>query len=166
MTSRAELIEKIGTMGLPIIMTGIWFGARFPPRFAAHYSVPNRFLLNWSRLASRDPAYSLYIPLIEPSGDDAIYAFSAGVYLERYFDDRAPTIIGPYFNQLTAFIFADMADSGIEDDAIEAAASLEFPYVEEYLAYCSDSGAGNSLVVRRRFVDLVGSLERARLGKQ
>lgn len=161
--TQAEIVVYIRALGLPEVMVEIWSGRGLPDGFSRHFHAPARFMNRWERLARLDSRYLDYIPLLEPE-DDAVYAFSANdhVYLERYFDDREPTLIGRRFNQMLSFIFVGLADSGLEELAIEASVSLGFPYIEQFSSFCRDPGPGNSLETRQRFVELIGSLESRR----
>lgn len=158
--TQAEIFAYIRALGLPEVMIEIWDGRGLPPGFLRHFHAPSRFMNGWERLATLDPRYMDYVPLLEPE-DDAVYAYNSNeqVYLERYFDDREPTLIGRHFNQMISFIFVNLADSGLEDLAIEASVSLGFPYIEQFALFCRNPGPGNSLETRQRFVELIGGLD-------
>jgi len=86
---------------------------------------------------------------------ECIYAFNAtsGEYVEHYYEENQPTIIGKSYQQLVAWLFVDLGYAGLADLAIEVAPMFEFKHTQGLLDFLEIDDDQPLELAKERFVN-------------
>ena len=147
---RARALEEMRSLNLPPAFVALWEGVG-PSRFLIQYRAPHAFFRH-----AGDPRFASYVPLLEMNRE-VLYAYdkSDGVYVEHYYEDPQPTVIGSGYQQLLAWLLVDLGYAGLEEVAAEVAPLLGFEHARRLSSFLieEDDNLSSELVAKRRFIE-------------
>ena len=150
--SANEALVHLKKLNLPPVFADLWEG-KGPARFRRQFSLPVRFFKVKGELRDAIPQIDRYIPILERNRE-AIYAYdtNSGEFVEYYYGDSAPTLIGQRYQQFIGWLFADLGIAGLESVVEEVSADFDFKYLTDLKNFLREEDEMHTNDAKRRFV--------------
>jgi len=146
---------ELRELGLPDVFLAIAAGTA-PIEVSASCLPIGEFLAMQPDLSRRFPPAASYVPLWVLNAFGVIaFDLQRRAYVQYYIGDSDDKIIARDYEELCAFLFLELIDSGLWDELDELAPLFRFPHVAELKAYCERNPGGTADEVARNFVRII-----------
>ena len=138
------LIERT----LPPVWADLWAGRETSRTFwICSFAKPRNFLLDPAGLVDGVPGLAGLCPLIEKNGEAIIGWLPDGRFVQFYYEDgkqgdAAIEVLGRNYQEFVLSVLLGLEYSGMRDELIEFAATLQFAHTAELVTILDREDAG------------------------
>lgn len=154
--TRDEALAEMQTRRFPPIFPRIW-NRQIPLALAGTCAEPRRYFQLAPSLRTALPKAEGFLPLYETNLEAIVaYDMTNDAYVRYYYSDPADEVLGKSYQQFLSALFLELADSGVDDDALtELAAEFGYQHLEELKEFLDTVDPDDYEAANRRFINSI-----------
>lgn len=152
-----RLIERT----LPPVWADLWNGRETTRTFRlSSFAKPHNFFLDAAGLVDIAPGLAGLTPLIERNGEAILGWLPDGRFVQFYYEDgtkgdAAIEVLGRNYQEFVLSLLLELEESGMRDELIEFAATLQFAHTAELVTILDREIAGEDAEALSAFRDRI-----------